>query len=87
MSEHIHLYLRSCEKNVEFFMCIAVTAGVMEIAMAVSVFWGYILSLLFLLFASTASTLLRKDTGVFEFLGRFIRLKCHNYALYLCFVY
>ena len=30
---------------------------------------------------------LRKDTGVFESFGRFIGLKCHNYALYLCFVY
>ena len=35
----------------------------------------------------TASTPLRKDTGVFESLSRFIGLKCHSYALYLCFVY
>ena len=33
------------------------------------------------------STPLRKDTGVFESYGRFIGLKCHNYALYLCFIY
>ena len=31
-----------------------------------------------------ASTPLRKDTGVFEIFGRFIGLKCHNYAIYLC---
>ena len=32
----------------------------------------------------TASTPLRKDTGVFESFGRFIiGLKCHNYALYI----
>ena len=37
---------------------------------------------------STDSTPPRKDTGVFESFGRFIiGLKCHNYALYLCFVY
>ena len=38
-------------------------------------------------YAFTDSTPLRKDTGVFESFGRFIGLKCHNYALYLCFAY
>ena len=38
------------------------------------------------------STPLRKDTGVFEILGRFltscfIGLKCHNYSLKSCFGY
>ena len=35
----------------------------------------------------TVRTPLRKDTGVFKSFGRFIGLKCHNYALCLCFVY
>ena len=34
----------------------------------------------------TDSTPPRKDTGVFESLGRFIGSKCHNYALYI-FIY
>ena len=33
-----------------------------------------------------ASTPLRKDTGVFDSFGRFIGSKCHNYALYFCFL-
>ena len=45
-----------------------------------------------LLFIFTASTPLRKDTGVFESFDRFytscfIGSKCRNYALNLCFIY
>ena len=40
-----------------------------------------------IIFAFTDSTPLRKDTGVFESFGRFIGLKCHNYALCLRSVY
>ena len=39
------------------------------------------------IYTFTASTPLRKDTGVFESFGRFIGLRCHNYALYFSFVY
>ena len=35
----------------------------------------------------TDSTPPRKDTGVFESVGHFIGLRCHNYALCLCYIY
>ena len=46
----------------------------------------YILVQYIYIFIHTDRTPPRKDTGVFESIGRFIGLKCHNYALYLCFV-
>ena len=35
----------------------------------------------------TACTPLMKDTRVFESFGRFIGFRCHNYALFLFYIY
>ena len=65
LSEHILLYLRSCEKNYRIFHVHRMTAGVMEIALVVSVFFAYRLVDIIPLFISIIT--FKNDTAVVEY--------------------